>query len=153
MADPVRVLVVEDGREYTDTMQRFLGARGFTFARAGSGPEALAAVGEGHDVIFLDMRFDRVEQRALLGDLAAATERCNGDPGAGRRFLEDHQGTYILAALRGAGCRLPVLLSYDFSNEVRRFERLEASYAPLDHCRDVASPEEVASRLRRLVRQ
>ncbi|MEM6925660.1 MAG: response regulator [Myxococcota bacterium] len=152
MSDPtLRVLVVEDGTEYTDTMNRFLASRGFTFARAGSGPEALRAVADGaHDVVFLDMRFDRVPDTDLLGDLAQAIDRCNGDPVAGRDFLQEHQGTYVLSALREAGCTLPVLLSYDFSNETRRFARLAERHGPLDHCRDVASPDEVASRLRRL---
>lgn len=153
MSDPtVRVLVVEDGTEYTDTMDRFLASRGFAFARAGSGPEALRAVANDHyDVVFLDMRFDRVADTELLGDLAQAIERCNGDPVAGRDFLQEHQGTYVLAALRDAGCELPVLLSYDFSNEARRFAHLAERHGPLDHCRDVASPDEVAGRLRRLV--
>ena len=149
----IRVLIVEDGTEYTDTMDRFLAERGFTFVRAGSGAEALAAVArEELDVVFLDMRFDRIAAVHLLGDQAAATERCNGDPVAGRQFLQDHQGTYILAALREAGCTLPVLLSYDFTNESRRYQRLVATWAPLDHCRDVASPDEVATRLRTLAR-
>lgn len=147
----IRVLVIEDGTEYTETMERFVAPRGFAFARAGSGPEALRVVAsQPVDVVFLDMRFDRVEDALLLGDLAAATDRCNGDPVAGRRFLQDNQGTWILAALREAGCEVPVLLSYDFSSESRRFTRLAQRYGPLDHCRDVAPPEEVATRLRRL---
>lgn len=150
MPDPIRVLVVEDGHEYTDTMDRFLAQRGFAFTRAGSGPEALAAVaGNTFDIVFLDMRFDRAEPTDLLGDLEAMTDRLNGDPAAARRFLEEHQGTYILAGLREAGCRLPVLLSYDFTNEARRFRHLAERHAPLDYVRDVASPDEIANRLRR----
>ncbi len=150
----IAVLVVEDGTEYTDTMERFLAPRGFSFVRAGSGPEALREVeARDFDVVFLDMRFDRVDDAALLGDLAAATERCNGDSAAGRRFLQDHQGTYVLAALREADCWLPVLVSHDFSGEPRRFARLVEQHGPLDHCTDVASPDEVALRLRKLAGQ
>ncbi|MEN0066365.1 MAG: response regulator [Myxococcota bacterium] len=149
----IRVLVIEDGTEYTDTMHRFVAPKGFEFVRAGSGVEALAAVQRSaFDVLFLDMRFDRVPDHELIGDLTAATERCNGDPVAGLRFLQDHQGTYILAAIREAGSTLPVLMSYDFDNEGRRLARLVERYGPLEACRDVASPDEVANQLRRLAR-
>lgn len=144
---PVVVLVVEDGTEYTDALVRFVRG-GFAFVRAGSGPEALDESNQRSiDVVFLDMRFDRVDDAVLLGDLAEATERCNGDPIAGRHYLQEHQGTYILAALRAAGCDQPVLLSYDFTDEPRRFERLAARYGPLDFCRDVAAPDEIRTRL------
>ena len=68
----------------------------------------------------------------------------------GRRFLEDHQGNYILDAIRRAGHTLPVLLSYDFDAEPRRWERLAARYGPLDYLDDVAGPADVAARLDRL---
>ena len=48
------------------------------------------------------------------------------------------------------GLRLPVLLSYDFAGEPRRWERLRARFAPIDHLPDDASPSEVRQRLRRL---
>ena len=61
----IRVLVIEDGSEYTDTLGRFLGD-GFSWARAGSGPEGLARLAESAwDAVFLDMRFDRVPDAAL----------------------------------------------------------------------------------------
>ncbi len=146
----VRVLVVEDGSEYTETLERFL-TEGFTFQRAGSGPAALAALAAGpFDVVFLDMRFDRAPEVELLGDLDEIADRFNGDPVQARRFLEDHQGNFVLAALREAGHALPVLLSYDFTSEPRRWERLERRYAPVGFLTDVASPAEVASRLREL---
>ena len=143
----VRVLVVEDGTEYSDTLGRFLGDT-FSFQRAGSGAVALAALQEGgHDVVFLDMRFDRVDENDLLGDPAQVADRFNGDAIQARRFLEDHQGNYILAAIREAGHDLPVLMSYDFSGEPRRWENLRTRYGPLDFLIDVASPTEVADRL------
>ena len=67
---PVRVLVVEDGQEYTENLARFC-ADGFVFTRAGDGGAALAALGEEiFDLVFLDMRFDRVQPGVLLGDIA-----------------------------------------------------------------------------------
>ncbi len=147
----IRVLVVEDGTEYTDTLSRFL-TEGFGFVRAGSGPEALERLAEGSfDVVFLDMRFDRVAEDRLLGDPAEAADRFNGDAVQARRFLEDHQGTYVLAELRAQGHAQPVLMSYDFSWEPRRWRNLSARYGPLDFLVDVASPTEVAQRLRALV--
>lgn len=141
----MRVLIVEDGFEYGTSLARFLPT--FTFTRAGSGPEALALLASAaFDAVFLDMRFDRATE--LLGDPGELVARFNGDGVRARRHLEDHQGTYILAALRAAGHGLPVLLSYDFGDEPRRFERLAARHAPLAWVGDTASPEEIARKLR-----
>ncbi|MCA9573611.1 MAG: response regulator, partial [Myxococcales bacterium] len=128
-----RVLVVEDGHEYIQNLQRFL-ADDFVFLRAGDGHEALGLLaappdGQPFDAVFLDMRFDRAER--LLGDLAELTDRFAGDAERARRFLEDNQGTYVLAGLRDAGHALPALFSYDFDSEPRRFRNLEARYGPL----------------------
>lgn len=147
----ISVLVIEDGSEYTDTLRRFL-ADGFAWARAGSGPDGLAMLGSGaYDVVFLDMRFDRCPPDRLLGDLAATTERLDGDAVAARRFLEDHQGTYVLAAIRDAGLPIPVLLSCDFAGEPRRWERIASRYAPVAYLGGNAGPAEIAAALRGLL--
>src|SRR5690606_2902699 len=115
----MRVQVIEDGLEYSELLQRFL-PDGLAWERAGSEPAALKRLKEERfDAIFLDMRFDRAPEGELLGDLEEVSDRFNGDPVQARRFLEDHQGNYILAALREAGHGLPVLLSYDFDGEPR----------------------------------
>lgn len=147
----MRVLVIEDGFEYLENLQRFL-AEGFTWERAGSGPQALAELqgGSTFDAIFLDMRFDRAPEGELLGDLDEATDRANGDPVQARRFLEDHQGNYVLAALREAGIQLPVLLSYDFDDQPRRWARIAARFGPVDYLPDNGSPADIARRLRAL---
>ena len=143
------MLVVEDGHEYSETLLRFL--PDFTWERAGSGPEALKRLAaERFDALFLDMRFDRVPVDQLLGDLVATADRFNGDPGQARQFLEDHQGNYVLAAIRDAGYRVPVLMSYDFEGEPRRWQRIVEKYAPVDHLPDNASPAEIAERFRQL---
>ncbi len=144
------VLVIEDGSEYTETLERFL-SEAFRFTRAGSGVAALQLLAQASfDVVFLDMRFDRTPEGELLGDLEAAIERLNGDPVQARRFLEDHQGNFILSAIRDAGHAVPVLMSYDFSTEPRRWQRLASRYAPVDFLDDVASPDDVAARIRAL---
>ncbi len=145
----LRVLVVEDGYEYAELLGRFL-PPAFELERAGSGPEALEAVARGSfDVILLDMRFDRTADELLLGDREALLARMGGDPRRVVEHLQVHQGAYILAALREAGCRLPVVISYDFDREPRRWAHLRAHRAPVTYLRDDARPEEVARHLAR----
>lgn len=147
-APPVRVLVVEDGEEYTANLARFL-PEGFALRRAGSGAAALAALAEWPcDVVFLDLRFDRTPVDQLLGDLAATADRFNGDLDRAVRFLADNQGSYILAALREAGWGVPVVFSHDFSGEPRRWANLEQRYMPLFYLSDNAGLDEVCRCLR-----
>ncbi len=145
---PIRVLVVEDGEEYTRTLTRFLSGP-FAFVRAGSGPEALAHWREGFDMVFLDMRFDRVPAGALLGDLEATAGRFAGDRSRARVFLEDNQGAFVLAALRADGCTLPAVFSHDFSAEPRRWAHVQRLHAPVDFLADNAPPSEVSACLAR----
>lgn len=146
--NPIRVLVIEDGEEYIRTLGRYLG-EGFTATRAGSGPEALTLLRElAFDVIFLDMRFDRAPEALLLGDADAAAARMGGDLSLARQFLVENQGTYVLAALREAGVVLPVVFSYDFDGEPRRFRNLQERYAPLRYLTDNAGPDAIRAALR-----
>lgn len=139
------ILVVEDGHEYTTNLERFLGEQ-FRFVRAGDGEAAVAALGvEPFRAVFLDMRFDRAER--LLGDLDALIGRFAGDEARARRFLEDNQGTYVLAALRAAGCTLPVIFSYDFDGEPRRFANLDRRHGPLTYLDDTAGPADMRAAL------
>lgn len=132
-------LVIEDGFEWSDFVGRFAGAVAWT--RAGSGGEALRLVRERVFVgVFLDVRFDRVPDDALLGDWASVVDRYAGDPDRARRHLVDQQGLYVLAALREAGYTGPVLLARDFAEEPRRWAHLTARYAPLDGLPDDDGP-------------
>ena len=98
------------------------------------------------------MKFDRAPEHQLLGDLASVADQFNGDPLQARAHLEDHQGTYILAAVREAGCALPVLMSYDFDAEPRRWQRLVQRYGPVDYLPGNQGPLEISARLRATVR-
>lgn len=139
----MKVLVIEDGYEHSETLGRFL--PDITWVRAGSGPKAIDLLrAGGFDAVFLDMRFDRVPDEELLGDVAETADRFNGDPAQARLFLQDHQGTYVLAALRAAGFTLPVVLSYDFDAEPRRWSHLAARYAPVAYLPDGSGPRELA---------
>ena len=136
-----RVLVVEDGFEYIHNLTRFLG-EDFAFERAGDGYEALEKLeAGGFSAIFLDMKFDRAQR--LLGDLSKLQQRFAGDEARARRFLENNQGTYVLVAVREAGVKLPVVFSYDFDSEPRRFRNLVRRYAPLTYLTDTASPAQM----------
>ena len=142
-----RVLVIEDGREYSEMLGRFL-VDGFSFQRAGDGHEALSALAAGgHDVVFLDMRFDRVGPEQLLGDPEPVAARFNGDRERALRFLEDNQGTFVLAALRAAGHTVPVVFSYDFDGEPRRWGHVERHHAPVAYLGSNAGPEQVRAAL------
>ena len=133
-----RVLVVEDGFEYIHNLTRFLGGD-FEFVRAGDGFEALEQLSVGgFSALFLDMKFDRADR--LLGDVGALERRFAGDATRAKRFLENNQGAYVLAAIRDASHRIPVVFSYDFDSEPRRFRNLVRRYAPLTYLTDTATP-------------
>jgi len=141
------VLVVEDGHEYITNLTRFLSEH-FRFERAGDGPAALERLAAGGvDAVFLDMKFDRSTR--WLGDLEQLERRFAGDSVRAQRFLEDNQGAYVLAGLREAGHTLPVVFSYDFDGEPRRFRNLSTRYGPLDYLADTAGPADIRAALSR----
>jgi len=137
-AQKIQVLIVEDGNEYLTNLSTFVAA-GMSYVQVQSGAAACEiALRERPDVVYLDMRFDRTPFAELLGDMVAATARFNGDVGRARTFLQDNQGLFILRALRDAGYRGPVILSYDFGGEERRFRALSAKDPSLAYCPDYA---------------
>ena len=144
------VLIVEDGHEYIDRAEQFL-ADEFEFTRAGTGGEALELLRESaFDLVYLDMNFNRIGAHHLLGPWDQLTARFGGDQEQSRVFLETHQGVYVLSALREAGHALPVLFSYDFSAEPKRWVHLSDRYGPLAYLSDNEGPDEVRKALRAL---
>jgi hypothetical protein len=64
----------------------------------------------------------------------------------------NHQGLYILAALKKEGfSNLPVILAYDFSEEPRRFENLKRQYPNLVWVSDAVSSCEIQDLFESLV--
>ncbi len=137
------VLIVEDGDEYLESLTRFV--PGPTYLQARSGAAALELL-QAHEVelVYLDMRFDRIPRADLLGDHAASTREHNGDPERGWRHLQNNQGLFVLDALRTAGyADLPVVLAYDFSREGARLRNLRKRYPRLVWVPDAVTPEEI----------
>ncbi|MFU2208337.1 response regulator [Solidesulfovibrio sp. C21] len=57
MADPIRVLIVDDEERFRDTLAKLLSRHGFSVRTAGGGEAALALLGEAPcDVIVLDVK-------------------------------------------------------------------------------------------------
>lgn len=146
----VTVLVVEDGDEYLDNLSRFV--RGPRYLQAHCGKEAVEILtNEQVDIVYLDMRFDRIPRSSLLGDHEAATREHNGDPERAWKYLMNNQGLYILAALKKAGfAHLPTVAAYDFSKEPRRFENLKKFYPNLVWVSDAVSFKEVESLINKI---
>jgi hypothetical protein len=150
-AAPIRVLVVEDGDEYLTNLTTFV-ADGISYVQAKSGAAARDILdGAVFDLVYLDMRFDRTPIEDLLGDFVALTGRFNGDVARARRFQQDNQGMFILRALRDAGFRGPVVLSYDFGAEAQRFRSLSANDPSLWYCPDYADARTIRETIFRAV--
>ncbi|MDC0715419.1 hypothetical protein [Nannocystis bainbridge] len=147
----IKVLVVEDGDEYLTNLSTFV-SRGIRYTQAKSGEQACALLASLQpDLVYLDMRFDRTPIEALLGDLVALTARFNGDVARARAFQQDNQGLFVLRALRDAGFRGPVILSYDFGAEERRFRALSERDPALSYCPDYADADTIHAAIQRAV--
>jgi hypothetical protein len=126
-------LVCEDGSEYTERFQRFLGAE-FQFARAGHFAEALALAPKAAGLL-LDLDFRRTPLSLLVDE--------TGAPGR----LSELQGILLLRALRSRGVKLPALLFADL-DDAQRAARLEAELAPLQIVSSSEGLTQIANRLR-----
>lgn len=148
---PIRVLVVEDGDEYLTNLTTFV-AEGMEYVQAKSGEQACSFAREvDPDLVYLDMRFDRIPDEDLIGDFVQLTGRFNGDVSRARRFQQDNQGLFILRALREAGFVMPVILSYDFSGEEKRFAALSGKDPGLSYCPDYADAKAIRLAIQRAV--
>ncbi len=131
------LLVCEDGREYTERFQRFLGGE-FRFLRAAHFAEALR-LAPGASAILLDLDFRRTDPALLVDE--------SGAPAA--RSAAEVQGILMLRALRSRGVKLPALLFADL-DDGERAARLEAELAPLQIVSSSEGLPRIAERLRAL---
>jgi CheY-like chemotaxis protein len=150
MGEPT-ILIVEDGDEYRDNLARFV--PGPRYLQAHSGAEALRMLAAGPvDLVYLDMRFDRIPNGDLMGDHVAATKEHNGDPVRAWRHLQTNQGLYILEAMRTSGhAGLPVIVAYDFSRQLRRYERLREIHPTLRWVPDDVTPARIRALMEELL--
>jgi hypothetical protein len=130
----VTFLICEDGNEYTERFQRFLGAQ-FRFVRAQSFLEALQHAPQCRGLL-LDLDFRRIDPSLLVDETGAPAPRSAAEV----------QGILILRALRSRGIATPALLFADL-DDAGRVQRLEAELAPLSV---VASGEGLAAIAQRL---
>jgi DNA-binding NtrC family response regulator len=73
MADPIRVLLVDDEERFRDTLAKLLSRHGFSVRAAGGGQEALTLLGEAPcDVIVLDVKMPGLSGQDALPLLRAA---------------------------------------------------------------------------------
>jgi len=147
----IRVLIVEDGDEYLESLTRCV--RGPSYVQAHSGREAIRILTTSAvDIVYLDMRFDRIPDADLMGDHVAATREHNGDPVRARTHLQNNQGLYILDALARAGLGdVPVILAYDFSRQHKRYENLLRMHPTLRWVPDAVTPTEIRTLMEDLI--
>ena len=146
------LLVVEDGDEYRANFSRLFG-ESVTLKQVRTGAAARAVLKQDPDVdlLVLDLRFDRIPREDLLGDHPAATQQMGGDSERGWKYLEDHQGLFILKALRDAGLqRFPTLLLRDFTHSRAQFRRLQEQYGDLHFLPETAGADEIRKLVFRL---
>ncbi|MEL6758759.1 MAG: hypothetical protein AAFP04_00020 [Myxococcota bacterium] len=142
-AIPLELLIVEDGDEYLENLSRLIDGVRFTQAHhAGAAIECLNH--KNIDVIYLDMRFDRIPGNELVGDYREVLKRHHGDHDRARRHLQNNQGLYILSELERAGHdRVPTVLAYDFRREKKRLEVLQRQHPQLHWVPDTIAPVDI----------
>lgn len=139
-------VVCEDGDEYIQRFERFLGHE-FRFLRVGSGAEAQAVlVHEPVTGLLLDLDFRRLPASQLLGE---------GDRSATPPTSEEQarwsamQGILILQHLRRQGIALAALLFADL-DDAEQISYLERTLAPLAVVSSREGLAQLAARLRRM---
>lgn len=141
---PPLFLVCEDGHEYSQRFERFLGQR-FRFLRAASWREVDAAlVRETPCALLLDLDFRRLPDDALLGESGPPATPPTAEQRA--RWVAT-QGILLLRYLRGRGVTLPALLFADL-DDTGQATFLEESLAPLAVVSSREGMGQVAERLR-----
>jgi hypothetical protein len=137
-----RFVVCEDGTEYLDRFQRFLGDS-FAFSPAGDFATALVAAADA-DGLLLDLDFRRTPSQQLVDEQGTAPPVL--DAGSRRRLAET-QGILILRQLRARGVALPALLFADL-DDAQQARFLERTLAPLTLASSRLGIVEVAALMR-----
>jgi len=136
-AADMTLIVCEDGTEYTERFQRFLGGE-FHFVRAAHFAEALTLAKEARGLL-LDLDFRRTDAALLVDESGAKAPKSAAEV----------QGILLLRALRSRGVKLPALLFADL-DDAARTARLETELAPLQIVSSSEGLQRIAQRLRAL---
>jgi DNA-binding NarL/FixJ family response regulator len=137
-----RVIVVEDGLEYTERFSRLLSAQ-FIFERVADFSTLVSALETAASVVLLDLDFRRTPVDQLIdGEGGAASPN-------GAAELAAVQGILILRSLRKRGERLPALLCADL-DDPEQARLLCEELGPLQISPSSESLPELANRLREL---
>lgn len=139
-------LVCEDGDEYTQRFERFLGGK-FRFQRA---PDARSAdrtlQAEAVAGLLLDLDFRRTPPDLLMGEAGVPSRPPSPDE---RARWSASQGILILQYLRGRGSLVPALLFADL-DDPEQVAFLQASLAPLTVISSREGLAQIAARLHAL---
>ena len=139
-----RWLVCEDGTEYSDRLQRFLGGE-FEFVRVADAAALLAATaGAPAAGVIMDLDFRRTPEELLVDENGASGGPLSPEE---RSRLAESQGIFVLRALRHAGCRLPAILCADLDDPAQ-VAFLERTLGPLAVAPSSESITALARRLR-----
>jgi hypothetical protein len=139
-------LVCEDGDEYTQRFQRFLGAQ-FRFQRAPDGRSAeQTLVAGGVSGLLLDLDFRRTPSELLLGEAGLPAHPPTSDE---RARWSASQGILILQHLRRQGLPTPALLFADLDDR-EQVAFLQTSLAPLAVISSREGLAQLAARLQSL---
>jgi DNA-binding NtrC family response regulator len=132
-----RVLVIEDGLEYTRALERIAEGRA-ELVRAGDADEASRALdGGGFHAVLLDVVFDRIPEESLVGDRSRGTDH-----------LVRYQGFYIADALAPQLADVTrIVMAFDFSADPERLEMLRRRLPGLEGIREGTGLDDVLARL------
>lgn len=137
-----RVIVVEDGLEYTERFSRLLSAQ-FQFERVADYPALLSALETPAAVLVLDLDFRRTPLHRLIdGEGAVATPISAAE-------LASVQGILILRSLRKRESQPPALLCADL-DDPEQARLLCKELRPLQISPSSESLQQLAARLRNL---
>jgi hypothetical protein len=143
-AERPRWLVCEDGTEYTDRLQRFLGTE-FHFERVTDAAALLAATAAAPAAgVIMDLDFRRTPDELLVDEHGGSGRPLAPEE---RSRLTESQGIFVLRALRRAGCRLPAILCADLEDPAQ-VAFLERTLGPLAVAPSSESITALARRMR-----
>jgi hypothetical protein len=137
-------LVCEDGEEYTQRFERFLG-REFRFLRVPDGHQAkAAATTAGASGLLLDLDFRRLAPERLLGESGPPAQPPSAEE---RSRWSAAQGILVLQFLRSQGIKLPALLFADLDDR-EQAAYLEQTLTPLTIVSSREGLAQLSARLR-----